>query len=112
MPRPDRVAILFSINCFAAAALALAIGFGLDLPRPYWAVLTVYITSQPLAGGVRSKAIYRLIGTLSGAVFTVAILPPLVNEPWLLSIALALWVGVCLGISLLDRTPRAYMLML
>ena len=112
MPRPDRVAVLFSINCFAAAALALAIGFGLDLPRPYWAVLTVYITSQPLSGGVRSKAIYRVIGTFSGALFTVFVLPPLVNQPLLLSLALALWVGGCLGVSLLDRTPRAYVLML
>jgi uncharacterized membrane protein YccC len=112
MPRPDRVAVLFSINCFAAAALALAIGFGLDLPRPYWAVLTVYITSQPLAGGVRSKAIYRVIGTFSGALFTLFVLPPLVDEPLLLSFVLALWVGGCLGLSLLDRSPRAYMLML
>ena len=106
------MAVLFSVNSFAATCLALAIGFGLDLPRPYWAVLTVYITSQPLSGGVRSKALYRLIGTFSGAVFAVAVLPPLVNEPWLLSLALALWVGGCLGISLLDRSPRAYMLML
>jgi len=112
MPKLDRTAALFSINSFAAACLALAIGFGLDLPRPYWAVLTVYITSQPLSGGVRSKALYRLIGTFSGAAFTVAVLPPLVNEPWLLSLAMAVWVGVCLGISLLDRTPRAYVLML
>ena len=112
MPRPDRVAVLFSFNCFAAAALALAIGFGLDLPRPYWAVLTVYITSQPLAGGVRSKSIYRVIGTFSGALFTVFVLPPLVNEPWLLTTVLALWVGGCLSISLLDRSPRAYVLML
>ena len=112
MPKLDRVAVLFSINCFAAMALALAIGFGLDLPRPYWAVMTVYITSQPLAGGVRSKAVFRLIGTFSGALFTVFALPPLVNEPWLLITALGLWVGGCLGVSLLDRTPRAYALML
>ncbi|SRR5579859_538322 len=112
VPKLDRVAVLFSINCFAAAALALAIGFGLDLPRPYWAVLTVYITSQPLAGGVRSKAIFRLIGTFTGALFTVFVLPPLVNEPWLLITALGVWVGGCLGVSLLDRSPRAYMLML
>jgi uncharacterized membrane protein YccC len=112
MPKLDRTAVLFSVNCFAAACLALAIGFALDLPRPYWAVLTVYITSQPLSGGVRSKALYRLIGTLSGAGFTVLVLPPLVDSPLLLSAVLAAWVGVCLGISLLDRTPRAYLLML
>lgn len=112
MPKLDRTAILFSINCFAATCLALTIGFALDLPRPFWAVLTIYITSQPLSGGVRSKALYRVFGTFFGAVFAVAVLPPLVNEPWLLSLVLAIWVGGCLGISLLDRTPRAYVLML
>lgn len=112
MPKLDRAAVLFSVNCFAAACLALAIGFALDLPRPYWAVLTIYVTSQPLSGGVRAKALYRLIGTVAGAAFTVAVFPPLIDEPWLLSLALAAWVGVCLGVSLLDRTPRAYVLML
>ena len=112
MAKITRNGLLFSVNSFAAAGLALAVCFALDLPRPYWSVLTVYITSQPLAGAVRSKALYRLVGTLAGALFTVAVLPPLVDEPWLLSLALAGWVGVCLGISLLDRSPRAYMLML
>ena len=41
--------IVFSVNCYVAAMLALAIAFGFDLPNPWWAVLTVYITSQPLA---------------------------------------------------------------
>ena len=112
MPRIDRSAVVFSVNCFAAAVLALLIGFGLDLPRPYWSVLTVYFVSQPLAGAVRSKSVYRVLGTLLGAVFVVWVLPPLVNQPLLLSTVVALWVGLCLGTSLLDRTPRAYVVML
>ena len=39
-------------------------------------------------------------------------MPPLVDAPVLLSLALALWVGLCLYLSLLDRTPRAYTFML
>ena len=108
----NRVAWIFSINSFAAALLALLVGYWLDLPRPYWAMMTVYVISQPLAGAVRSKAIYRVCGTLLGAVFAVFITPPLVNAPPLLSVAIAAWVGFCLFISLLDRTPRAYVVML
>jgi len=108
----DRRAMLFSLNSFAAAMLALYIGFALGLPRPYWAMTTAYIVSQPLSGAVRSKAAYRVMGTLLGAAAAVAMVPSLVNSPVLLSLALALWVGGCLTISLLDRTPRSYLLML
>jgi uncharacterized membrane protein YccC len=112
MPKFDRWTLLFSVNSFAAAMLALYIGFALGLPRPYWAMTTAYIVSQPLAGAVRSKAVYRLLGTMLGAAAAVAMVPNLVNAPVLLCLAMALWVGGCLTISLLDRTPRSYILML
>ncbi len=112
LPKFDRWTLLFSLNSFAAAMLALYIGFALGLPRPYWAMTTAYIVSQPLSGAVRSKALYRVLGTILGASATVVLVPNLVNAPWLLSLALALWVGGCLAISLLDRTPRSYVLML
>jgi uncharacterized membrane protein YccC len=103
---------IFSINSFVAAMLALYIAFSIGLPRPYWAMLTVYITVQPLSGALRSKAVYRIIGTILGGTASVALVPNLVNSPMVLSFALALWVGVCLYISLLDRTPRSYIFML
>ena len=103
---------LFSAKTFLAGMLALYIAFSIDLSRPYWALATVYIVSQPLAGALRSKAVYRIVGTLLGAVVTVALVPNLVNSPELLSAALALWVGLCLYLSLLDRTPRSYLFIL
>ncbi|WP_407160019.1 FUSC family protein [Bradyrhizobium sp. STM 3557] len=110
---PVRAAdLVFSLKTFAAAMLALVIALWLDLPRPYWAMATVYITSQPLAGATSSKALYRVLGTLIGAVASVAIVPTFVNSPELLSLVIALWVGGCLYLSLLDRTPRSYLFML
>ncbi len=103
---------IFSINSFAAAMLALYIAFAIGLPRPYWAMLTVYITVQPLSGALRSKAFYRVIGTVLGGAAAVAFVPNFVNAPILLSTILALWVGLCLTLSLLDRTPRSYIFML
>lgn len=112
MPKLNRWTLLFSLNSFAAALLALWIGLRLGLPRPYWAMTTAYIISQPLAGAVRSKAVYRVLGTLLGAAAAVVMVPNLVNAPVLLCLALSLWVGACLTVSLLDRTPRSYVLML
>ena len=40
------------------------------------------------------------------------LVPNLVNAPELLSLAIALWVGICLYLSLIDGTPRSYVFML
>jgi uncharacterized membrane protein YccC len=104
--------LVFASKTFLAAVLALLAALWLDLPRPYWAMATVYITSQPLAGATSSKALYRVLGTVIGAAATVAMVPNLVDAPELLCLAMALWVGLCLYLSLLDRQPRSYGFML
>ncbi|QDP25543.1 FUSC family protein [Bradyrhizobium cosmicum] len=104
--------LIFALKTFAASILALVIALAMDLPRPYWAMATVYITSQPLAGATSSKAFFRVMGTLVGAIMTVALVPNLIDAPELLCLAIALWVGLCLYLSLLDGTPRSYVFML
>ncbi|OWJ77795.1 FUSC family protein [Haematobacter missouriensis] len=104
--------VIFSLKTFAAAMLAYWIALRFDLSRPFWAVGTVYIVAHPLSGAITSKAVYRLFGTVVGGIMTVALLPNLVNGPWLLIGAIALWVGFCVYISLLDRTPRSYFFLL
>ncbi|BBF68428.1 FUSC family protein [Sphingomonas bisphenolicum] len=103
---------LFSLKCLVAAMLALYLAFSIGLERPYWAFLTSYIVAQPMAGAVISKAVFRAIGTLVGAMFAVAIVPPLVNAPELLVLAMASWLALCVFVSLMDRTPRSYMFVL
>ena len=75
-------------------------------------MVTVYLTSQPLSGAMRARAVYRVVGTLLGAVAMVVIVPNLVDAPELTTAAIILWVAFCLYVSLLDRTPRAYALAL
>lgn len=112
MKLPSASHLLFSAKCFAAAILALYVAMASGLPRPFWAMMTAYIVANPFAGAVRSKAIYRVSGTIVGSSFTILVVPQLANAPELLSLAIALWVGLCLYISLLDRTPRSYVFML
>jgi uncharacterized membrane protein YccC len=110
MPTLDE--LIFALKTFAGAMLALFIALWLGLDNPYWCMATAYIVAQPLTGAMRSKAVYRFIGTLCGGTAAVVLVPNLVNAPLLLCLAMAIWVGLCLYLSLLDRSPRAYLFML
>src|SRR6202790_4244373 len=104
--------IIFSFNCYIATILTMFVAFSLDLKSPGWAMTTVYLTSQPLSGAMRAKAFYRAIGTFVGGAAMVAIVPNLVDAPELTTLAIILWVALCVFVSLLDRTPRSYMFVL
>lgn len=103
---------VFSLKTTIAALVALLIALWIPLSNPYWSIATVYIASNPLSGATRSKAIFRVIGTLLGASAAIAMVPNLANDPVLLIIALGLWSAGCLYIAMLDRTPRSYIFML
>ncbi|KQM19267.1 FUSC family protein [Novosphingobium sp. Leaf2] len=101
-------AAVFSVKALIAALAAAYISFSIGLERPYWAFLTSYIVAAPLAGAVVSKAVFRVIGTFVGASAAVIMVPPLDHSPELLTLAIAGWLGLCVFLSLLDRTPRGY----
>ncbi|MFV0625561.1 FUSC family protein [Sphingomonas sp. ac-8] len=109
---PGADGALYALKCWAASMLAAYVALRIGMPRPYWAMITAYIVSQPQAGAVRSKALFRVLGTALGAAATIVMVPNLANAPELLSLAIAVWVGLCLYISLLDRTPRSYVMLL
>jgi uncharacterized membrane protein YccC len=112
LPRFSHAEVLFSLKTFGSGMLAMYLANRAGLPRPFWTLLTAYVVANPLAGAVRSKALFRFLGTLLGSSAAVLMVPTLSNAPELLTLALALWVGLCLFISLLDRTPRAYIFLL
>ncbi|MEF9420784.1 FUSC family protein [Xanthomonas citri] len=108
----DRQAWLFSAKTFAASIAALYVALAGNLSRPYWAMATVYIVSQPLLGPTRAKGVYRVLGTVLAGVATLVMLPNLVETPLQLSAAMALWLSACLFLALLNRGPRGYAFLL
>ena len=108
----DRQGWLFSIRTYLASIIALYIGLAGNLSRPYWAMATVYIVSQPLLGPTRAKGVYRIIGTLVAGAATLLMLPHLVGTPLLLSAAMSLWLSACLFLALLNRGPGGYAFLL
>jgi len=108
----DRQAWLFSIKTYLAAVAALYIAMAGNLSRPYWAMGTVYIVSQPLLGPTRAKGVYRIVGTLVAGMATLLVLPALVETPMVLSAAMSIWLAGCLFLALLNRGPRGYAFLL
>lgn len=101
--------LLFSLSSYFACILTLGIAFAANLPRPWWAILTVYVTAQPMSGALRPKVSYRLIGIMLGAVAAIVLVPNLQNSPELLVLSLASWTGFCIYLAVFDRTPRAFL---
>src|ERR1700675_1091649 len=104
--------IIFSVNCYIATILTMFVAFSLDLKSPGWAMTTVYLTSQPLSGAMRAKAVYRAIGTFVGVAAMFAIVPNLVDAPELTALAIILLVALCVFVSVLDAPPRSSMFVL
>ena len=102
----------YGVRTFAASMIALYIAMILQMPRPYWAMATVYIVSSPFVGPTSSKAVYRAVGTFVGAAAAVLFVPLFVQTPVLLAIVVALWTGTLLFLSLHLRTANSYALML
>ncbi len=102
----------YGIRTFAASMLALYLALIFELPRPYWAMATVYIVSSPFVAPTSSKALYRAAGTLLGATASVLLVPMFVQTPFLLAVVVALWTGTLLFLSLHLRTANSYALML
>jgi uncharacterized membrane protein YccC len=102
----------YGVRTFIASMLALYVAMKLEMPRPYWAMATVYIVANPFVGPTVSKAVYRAIGTFVGAAAAVLFVPLFVQTPLLLAVVVAVWTGTLLFLSLHLRTANSYALML
>jgi len=109
VPSIPRAAVIFSLKSFLAGMLALYIALRAGLENPAWSVVTAYIVAQPHAGATVSKGVYRMCGTFVGACASVFMVPPLVQTPLLLGLAIAAWLGACVFLHMLDRTARGYL---
>lgn len=109
---PPRQDWLYSLRTFFAAMVALYFAMKMQMPRPYWAMATVYVVSSPFIGATTSKAIYRGLGTFVGSAAAVVFVPLFAQAPLLLAAVIAIWTGAFLFVSLHLRTANSYALML
>ena len=66
-------AILFGLRMWASVCLALWVAFTLQLSEPSWAATTAALVCQPVLGASLRKSMFRLIGTVIGAIAIVVL---------------------------------------
>ncbi|TIN18500.1 MAG: FUSC family protein [Mesorhizobium sp.] len=108
LTQPTRSDWIFSLRTVSAGLIALLVAYALKLDHPQWAMMTVFIVAQPVAGMVLAKGFYRLLGTLVGGVAAIGITTVFGTNPWVLVTVLAAWIGICTFVSSLLRNPEAY----
>ena len=101
--------MIFALRTAGATLLAGYVAFLVDLPQASTSMMTVLIVSQPLAGMVLSKSLYRVVGTCVGAIAAVVFTAALYDAPELFAVVASLWVGACVAASIYLRdAPAAY----
>ncbi len=109
---PTKEEWLFSLKSFIGAMVGFYLAQRIGLPRPFWALLSAYVTVQTFAGSTKAKALYRIIGSTIGAFGIVLMLPLFFNYSILAAIALGIWYGFWIFVALHDRSPRTYAFLL
>src|SRR5712664_2672987 len=89
--RRHRAELRLSLRMTVAGLAAFLLGHLLGLPQAYWAVLTAVIVMQANVGASFEATLDRLIGTLGGAVWGVAV-ATVMPHAGLAALALALTV--------------------
>lgn len=100
--------LAFSAKTFAAGISALLISYWLEVKEPQWALVTVYLLSQPMVGAILSKSAYRLVGTACGAVFAMVCVGLFAQSGPLFIVGMALWLACCAIGATLSRNFASY----
>jgi len=104
--------LLFALKLYVACMLAFVASVHLGLEQNYWASVTCVALANPISANVRSKALYRLLGTLGAGVTALAIggLFGILSFPVVLASGVVATLGFTVAAA--NRTPRAYALQL
>jgi uncharacterized membrane protein YccC len=108
LERETVVGLVFSFKTFAASLLALFIAFWAALDDPRWAVLTVFVVSQPDSGLVVAKSFYRMLGTVAGVLVSIALVFAFAQYGELFLASLAAWIAFCCFAARTTRNFASY----
>ncbi len=99
---------MFVFKTTLAVLLAMGISLRLELNQPSTAMLTVLIVMQPQTGLVLAKSLYRIAGTVAGALASLFLVGMFAQERVLFLLGLALWIGMCTAGAALQRNFKSY----
>ncbi|EHG5980181.1 FUSC family protein [Escherichia fergusonii] len=85
----------YALRNSIAMCLALTVAYYFDLDEPYWAMTSAAVVSFPTVGGVISKSLGRIGGSLLGATAALLLAGHTLNEPWFFLLSMSAWIGFC-----------------
>src|ERR1700720_4814418 len=98
----------FGLRLWASVCLALYVAFWLELDNAYWAGTSAALMCQPHLGASLRKGWFRMIGTVVGAVWIVALSAWFPQDRVGFLVGLALWGGACALVATLLRNFASY----
>lgn len=98
----------YALRNATAMCLALSVAYALNLDQPYWAMTSAAVVSFPTVGGVISKSLGRIGGSLLGAAAALLIAGHTLNDPWLFSLSIASWLALCTWVASHYQNNVAY----
>ncbi|NPC87383.1 FUSC family protein [Gluconacetobacter entanii] len=105
---PSSQAVGFAARNTLASLIALAAALWMELDSPQWAVATVWSVAQVRRGESMSKARWRIVGTMVGAIAAVAFIAAFPQQAWLFFPAVAAWIGLCSFLATFSVNFRSY----
>lgn len=97
----------YAIRLALSAWISFAIAASLHVENAFWAAMPVWVIAQSTRGLLLERALYRIIGTLVGAGFSIGLLH-LSLHPVILVIFLGLWSALCSAGTHMIRGVRSY----
>src|SRR5258707_550283 len=101
-------AILFGLRMWASVCLSLWIAFTLELSEPSWAATTAALVCQPVLGASLRKSMFRMIGTVIGAIAIVVLAAFFRQDRVGFLVGLAFWCAASGFVATLLRNFAAY----
>src|SRR5579863_1033379 len=101
-------ALLFGLRMWASVCLSLYVAFALELSEPSWAATTAALVCQPVLGASLRKSMFRMVGTVVGAI-AIVVLAALVRQDRLgFLVGLTLWCAASAFMATILRNFAAY----
>jgi len=101
-------ALLFGLRLWGSVCLSFYVAFQLELNEPSWAATTAALVCQPVLGASLRKSMFRMVGTVVGAV-AIVILAALSRQDRLsFLVGLTLWCAASAFTATILRNFAAY----
>jgi uncharacterized membrane protein YccC len=106
--RPATPAFLFGLRLWGSVCLSFYVAFELELSEPSWAATTAALVCQPVLGASLRKSMFRMVGTVVGAI-AIVVLAALVRQDRVgFLVGLTLWCAASAFVATILRNFAAY----